>query len=499
MLRPLRIACAGLLLGVSGAAAQARLWDANLLDPSEALPTGFSRDPDTSVLLLPSGPFRAALESQAQWRGALDAESGGESSEIASGGVAQRLWVSPLPQTALALQWTGDLARNRFRDPERIDARLGEERGALGFAWVQRILDEPQGRLRFGVLVPDRDRQEFTWMLGAGKGPYDFEYAVIQREAREEVSVVNLDTAGDGETVKGEYRARSLRHRLLARAPLWGGRLSLVAAYAYARPERPPDQEFWFCDSSREVEAWLGYARAWRAWEFSGKGSFREAEAITIGRRIPPGSGGLKRFHYAYNHATDWTLGAGAARGPWHLSGDYRRLDWGSEPPPDAFDSRRETLSFNRLGLSFIANLYGGLYKVSELVDARAFLGVAEADAEWDKRFGPFAAAAGLSLYRGDFTWDARGSTLSQRFVALDTAEDFHRKLAGYVLGAAPRLRAALDFHFVSLEIEMAQTLPFIVRMEDETGAPAQPSASRAERPALRNGFLARAGLRLRF
>jgi hypothetical protein len=491
-----------LCLVPAAAMSQARFWEANLLDPSEILPTAFPRDPDTSVLPLPPPGLRAALESRAAWDGAIDAE-GKDAYEILSASALQRLWAAPLPQTALALLWTESLARNRFRDPDHIEARLGEERSALGGAFIQGLGSAEGTHVRAGVVIPDHERQEYTWALGAGRGDWTWEYSLGQKESVEDVTVSDLDADGAGETVRGLYQERVMTHRLLLKAPLAGGRISFVGAFALGRPSRPVDQEFWFCDSSRALEGYLGYARSCRGWEWRGRGEFRESEAFTIGRRIPPGSEGLKRFHFARNHAEVYGAGGDARRGSWTLGGNYRRLDWESDPPPDAFDARRETLSFNRLGLSFIANLYGGLYKVSELVDASARMDLAEARGEWDGRLGPLAWAAGLSLYRAGFSWEARGINLSQRFISLDTAEDFHRSLGGYVLGAAPRLRASLSFRRASLEIEAAQTVPITVEVEDGRAGNESEDGSEAgaapERPALRNGFRAQATLRAGF
>jgi hypothetical protein len=344
------------------------------------------------------------------------------------------------------------------------------------------------------------------WMLAGGvTGMWRLEYGFTQEEIREDARVVNLDTNGPAETVSGVYRGRVREHRAVAQGPLAGGRASLLALYGYARPRRP-EEEFWFCDSSRHMRGRIGYSRpaAWAGW--GAWGDFQEAEAHTIGRRIPPGSEGVKRFHFARNHALLWELGAEGRRGGGSRSARvaalYRSLAWDSDPPRDALDSRRETLSYNRLGLSFIANLYGGLFKMSELIEGRLRAGAAELDASGTMRVGPFRAGAGLSLWRMGLDFRVNGATVEQKFIALDTSDTFHFAYSGWIAGASPRLSAALDFGQVSLEAEAAQALPLFsdLRREGDSGE-SKPAgdASGSDFAWGRNGFTAAARLRAGF
>lgn len=253
-------------------------------------------------------------------------------------------------------------------------------------------------------------------MLAAGReGVWRLEYGLSRVEAVEAADIVNLDTAGSGEAVRGLWSSRVTAHRVVGRAPLLGGSASVVGDYSTGRPRRPRS-EFWFCDSSRVLGGRLAFSRpAPGAFGLLGAreafAGFREAEAITLGRRIPPGSEGLKRWHYARHHAVQWEAGADVGRDlppgnsggtvshmrwdwGWSADGVRRSLEWRADPPPDALDSRRETLSYNRLGLSFIANLYGGLYKVSELVTADGTAGIWEGQGAVSGRLGPLEAEA---------------------------------------------------------------------------------------------------------
>jgi hypothetical protein len=202
----------------------------------------------------------------------------------------------------------------------------------------------------------------------------------------------------------------------------------------------------------------------------------------------------MKRFHYARNHAFLWELGADAAtaRG-WRAGATWRRLDWESRPSPDALEARSETLSYNRLGLSFIGNLYGGLFKLSELMEGGLEADLWEARGSWALRRGPFGAEAGLSLFRTGFDLRAEGRTLSQRVLAVDTARSFLLSYRGYLLGVTPRLRSVLDFGVLRLEAEAAQAVPVRVSAERRGGdGGGAVEAEAAEMPAFRNAFEAR-------
>jgi hypothetical protein len=187
----------------------------------------------------------------------------------------------------------------------------------------------------------------------------------------------------------------------------------------------------------------------------------------------------------------------------WSAGGVLRRLNWRTDPPTDALDSRRETLSYNRLGLSFIANLYGGLYKVSELVTADGTAGIWEGHGALAGRLGPLEAEAGLSLFRTAFAVDAVGRTVSQRLVVLDTAEAFRASWRGHILGATPRLRVSLSLFpggpgrpSARLEAEAAQAIPLDMearRTDAEGGGGGEGAKTRL--PLFRNGFEARGRL----
>jgi hypothetical protein len=493
------------------ASAQSRLWRANLADAGDFLPTLRRNAPDTSLIRIPAEGRLLGFESDVAWNGILEREGDGRT-ELLSAGAAHALWARPLAGTALALAWRDARDRSRHVEPGELDVRLGGDRRSLGIAWVQSLLPHAEGQpfVDAGVLIPDSRRQGHAWMLAAGReGSWRLEYGFAREEAEEEAVVVNLDTAGNGEVVRGLYKSRVEEHRLLARVPAAGGEVSVVLLYGTADPRRP-DREFWFCDSSRRLQGHLAYGRslgsagqgneglgAWRAW-----GDFQEAEAYSMGRRVPPGSEGVKRYHFARNHALRWELGAeaGSAVGRdlgWRLGGAYSRWSWTSDPPDDALDSRRETLSYNRLGLSFIANLYGGLFKLSEMVSGEAVAGIAGLDGGWRGRLGPLEGGAGLSLYRTGFDFEVRGHTLSQRLIVVDTSDAFRNSWRGWLVGATPRFFAAADFGFARLEAEAAQALPLHVevRRQDGKGNRSAGDGNGARYRLLRNGFAARARL----
>lgn len=527
------MASLGVLLATQAAFSQARLWRATLLDPALAIPGLDRRAPDTALIGgtesstlrgmappagagLPAPGRRLEWRSDAGWQGILHREGEAES-EILAASTTQSLWLRMAGGTVLGLIGSGRLDRNRNLEPGELETRLGDDRRSLGGVWIQSLLprageegasgDAPF--LDMAARIADIRMQGYQWMLAGGRtGRWRVEYGFIQEEILETARILNLDTAGSGEKISGSYRARFIGHRLVAMAPVAGGTASLLAQYGFGRPRRP-QSEFWFCDSSRQLRGRLAYRRpfaagAWEAW-----GDFQEAEAYSIGRRIPAGSEGVKRFHFARNHGTLRELGAAvflpvsvAADGPtagswaWRLGALYRGLDGTSRPPEDALDSRRETLSYNRLGVSFIANLYGGLFKMSELIQGEAALGTAEVFGGGEGRWGLLRAGADLSAWRAGLMAEASGRTLEQKLLAVDTSDTFRIRYQGWVAGLTPRLTAALRLPYITVEAEAAQALPIFSDIRREGAAGSARAEVDESRYALgRNGFAARARL----
>jgi hypothetical protein len=515
-----------------------RAWEANLARPGDFLFTGAEAGAawDASGLPYPAGDWRALYSASAQWDGWLRREGGegAATEEVASGGAAQALWIRPEPMLALALTWSHDLERNRYAEPGRLNAALGGVRSEMGMAAVYRLLGDGGAAgdafLDMGLAVPAFDRHGFSWKAAVGnRARWRLEYALDRRDVDEPFSVENLDTSGGGEKMEGAYRARTLSHRVSAEMPLAGGSLALSGAYAEGTPWRP-HAEFWFSDSSRRAEAGARYARAignggdgsgrdWGVW--SSHASYRETEAISLGRRIPPGSEGAKRFHYARNHGRDFAAGVGrdpapalkafkgfqgpAGREPDGLSlgAEVRDYVWKSAPSPDALDARSETLSYNRLGLSFIANLYGGLFKESEIVSGSFRASAWEAHGAW--RFGipipsalggrnrPLSASAGVSIYHTDFRLDWEGRSLSQRLFTVDTSAAYGSARRGHLIGATPRLQADWIQGRFRAGLAVSQVLPLRFKTRgagadagEDAGGPAE-----TRYPAFRNGFTA--------
>jgi hypothetical protein len=404
----------------------------------------------------------------------------------------------------VGLTWFESLERNRYSDSDHIEARLGETRRGEGITLVQHVLPGAAGSpyLDMGVRLPDVERQAFVWMLAGGRrGAWHAEYSLAQGAVAEDFYVLNLDPAGDGEVVKGLYDLRTVTHRILIKSPLAGGRLSVLGAYAESEPRRP-EGEFWFSDSSRSVDASLSYAHPWARGRWTALAAYREGEAVTLGRRIPPGSEGLKRYHFARSHDQAWEAGAGRLPAEGETGGlrmglSYRDYAWKSAPAPDALDAREETLSYNRLGLSFIANLYGGLYKAAEIIGGDFHSGAWVAESEWRgrarTRAGDLEMTAGLSGFRTDFRFRVDGRTLTQRFLAVDTSAVYGPDLRGYLAGVTPEIRLRWSLGRLRLEAGAAQLVPVSVSMENRRTSAALHPASATEYPWFRNGFSAQA------
>ncbi len=519
--------------------ALSRIWEANLARPEEFLGQGFRLtapgDPEslggaydaagaeeTSMLPSPPGDWRALYSASLGWNGLLRRE-GAVFGEIASGRADQAAWIRPLPLLDLALTWSRALERNRYTEPNKMDAHLGGTRDARGLAIAYHLLPPSEDRngagflnlVDFALSIPDVDRQGFVWSLAAGGRRWRAEYSLEQGDIDEPFAVTNLDSGGNGERVPGVYRVRTLSHRILGTLPLGSGSLTLLGIYANGVPRHPgSDQEYWFSDSSRSAEASARYGRSF-AW---GEGFFRaaygESEVLTYGRRIPPGSEGLKRFHYARNHAETWgaSLGrdplAGAsrltaatpadARTGLYLGAGYRDYAWTSRPFPGSLEARNETLSYNRLGLSFLANLYGGLLKESEIISGSLHAGSWEVHGDWSAGARAWSGSAGLSAYRTDFRLQYDGHSLSQRLFSIDTSAGYGGSPSGHLIGVTPRLGAAWSRGRFRAEIAASQVVPLVVAIDGPDGSSASQGGSDgspASYPWFRNGFAAQAGI----
>jgi len=505
MPRLITLALGLLLLAQAPAFSLSRIWDADLARPPDLLPLGRPAPEDTSMIPYPEGDWKAVYAGSLAWTGWLRSEDAAFA-EVASGQAGQALWVRPMAQLDLGLTWFERMDRNRYVDSGQIEARLGEARRGLGFTLVQHVLPGAAGRpyLDLGVILPDAERQAYAWMLAGGRrGSWHAEYSLARGDVAEDFYVLNLDPGGDGETVQGLYRVRTLAHRILLQAPMAGGRLSLLGAYGESAPWRP-QSEFWFSDSSRSVDGDLSFAHPWALGQWRALTGYRESEATTFARRIPPGSDGLKRFHYAANHAQSWEAGGERLPGEGETGGlrlglAYRDYAWKSTPSADALDARNETLSYNRLGLSFIANLYGGLYKAAEIIGGEFHAGAWAANMEWRGRVpigvGSLEAVAGLTGYRTGFRLDVDGHTLSQKFLTVDTSAAYGPHLRGYLAGVTPELRMRWSWRRLGLEAGAAQIVPVTVSVERLGQAPPLHPHSATSYPLFHNGFSAHVAL----
>ncbi len=473
-----------------------RIWEANLFQPSDIFPMGRPLPEDQSRIPYPDGNWKVQYAGSLAWMGWLKSESR-SFSEVASRNSEQALWVRPTAHLDFAFTGFDRMERNRYLDSGKIEGRLGESRQKVGITVVEHMLPGAIGEpyIDLAVQIPDIDRQNFAWMFAGGRrGLWHAEYSLAHAEVMEEFNVLNLDPTGGGEKIQGLYNERTRAHRILIKAPLLGGKVSSLAAYSESEPRRPTG-EFWFSDSSQRVDGSLSYTHPWYWGNWKASAVYRESEAFTFGRRIPPGSDGLKRFHYARNHAQSWQIGGENIWNKYGLSTgiSYRDYGWKSTPSQDALDSRNETLSYNRLGLSFIANLYGGFFKAAELIAADFIANAWVADMEWRSvmptRLGNFESRLGLSSFRSEFKFDVNGHTLSQRFISIDTSAVYGPHIQGSIIGVTPELSLQWGKGRMRLEAGVAQIIPLVVSIERSGKSTSQTSQSATNYPIFHNGF----------
>jgi hypothetical protein len=228
---------------------------------------------------------------------------------------------------------------------------------------------------------------------------------------------------------------------------------------------------------------------------------------------VPPGSEGSKRFHYALSsHSLQELRMASASRvllpnssTSLGMAGSYYSFQ--SQPPVDAMVQHKETLSYNRLGLSFIADMYGGFSRNGELIRLNGAVGQVEVSPRHEQRISTLRVALTLPLV---FTWlDAAlaGETHTQGLFSTDVDRVYGMAKRGRVLSLTPRLTGEWQVYTwgqaeLKIGAKASQSLFLWNDVANTNGTPAhQPPGSKqqSEYPPLANGFLGELSMALDF
>lgn len=475
-----------------------RIWQANLIEAGDLFSVKSIFEQDTTNIPYPEGNWQFQYQGSLDWLGLMKKESSNPY-EVSSRFFQNTFWYRPMPQLDMAVTEFHNSEKNRFLDSAQIEGTLGESRHSIGITLMLHLIpgQNYEPFLDLGFKIPSIDRQDLVWLFGGGKrGLWHAEYSLARNLESENFFVRNLSPSGGGEEVEGFYKTEVVSHRFSIQVPLLDGRVSSWVSYGNSLPDRPKS-EFWFTDSSRKIEGNLSIMYPWFLGDWALSGSFRESEAITLGRRIPPGTDGLKRFHYAKNHAILWQLGAENIWQKYGITAGifYRDYSWNSRPSENALTIRNETLSYNRLGLSFIANLYGGFFKESELISGDFSSGSWIAQTNWQKNFsthwGFWETKIQISGFRSSFNLDVEGKTISQKFLSVDTSASYGPHTKGFFTGVTPQFQVKWGLGKFSVETGVAQIIPIQISTEGSKGNSSSPSEphTNSKNPLFQNGF----------
>ena len=218
--------------------------------------------------------------------------------------------------------------------------------------------------------------------------------------------------------------------------------------------------------------------KTWKAWW-----ELAESQSFSFGRRLPPESQSFKRFHYALSHAykSRARLQWSPKRRPgsawdFDLSGAHRFYRYRSDPHPEAFMERKETLNYNRLESSFLASAYGGFYNSSELVDlvGQAHTAELRPDFGWNGESG-WRLEAALPLAAVWLRARFRDRTITRTLFSTTVERTLFWNIHGPAVVAAPSLSLGWTRGPLSLSLRAAHALPLWMDLRsdaDMAGAP---------------------------
>jgi hypothetical protein len=270
-----------------------------------------------------------------------------------------------------------------------------------------------------------------------------FEFLHTFSDIADPFHIVDLRPAGSGENVFGTFNTHYQGASMIAEIPLGDNLWTGSADYRWSRPDMAKS-EYSFTDSSQSLRLGMAFtgppplAKIWYA--------YQEARVRTTGRRIPPGSSGSKRFHYALTSTSLHEMRIASTRRDFYsnsstsmeIAGNWNSFN--STPPDEAINQHKETLSYNRLGLSFIADVYGGFARSAELVTIQGEMRQLELTPRHEQRLPwlRLELSAPMSLTWFDFSLD--GESRTQELFATHVDRTYVYGRTGRILSVTPRL-----------------------------------------------------------
>ena len=418
-----------------------------------------------------------------------------------------QLYYSPLKGLALGVGDHASAWRQAYGNSRDWRIDWSEERRSLPvsvfYRW--RAREEDAFYLEGMAEAVDPGRDAYRGALGVGHregGPWRVEASYSQESYGEGFHVSGVGPDSIPRDWHALYLGRLWNVGVVADKTWDWGSLAIKAGYRRSQPRRD-GSAYQLSDSSQAIllgARWQGPpTRPWRAeWEYG------ESQSHSFGRRLPSGSEGYKRFHYAlghgYSHHAGWEMGSGKDSPEpwgWTLGLTHRFYRYRNVPLAEAWQDRKETLSYNRLESSFLADVYGGFHNSSEMATMQVDLQhlALRPTLTLGKDAGIFLEA-GLPLAWIYLKAGFRDSTVTRDLVASRTERAYAWESRGPMLLATPSLGFGLRRGPLSASARAAHA--FVAW--NGLRSPGDPSGRKGEAssfPFLGNGALleAQAGL----
>ncbi len=386
--------------------------------------------------------------------------------KIESSHMEQSFAVRAAPGTIVLLSRSQSRRNDSFEQVGTYSARWNASHATPGAGITTRLFSDSSERYwDVATLVPDLEKPSIQVVTRYGRTKaFHLEWDYAYREKEAEFFFDAVDENGIWNRLEGEYNGNTHVSRILLRKYIQSIPVAVKAAFGWSSPTNPRG-EYGLADSSRLLNLGLKYGGDGQLESPQVWIDFLESDVHTQGLRVHPESQGVKRFHYAYSHAYQIDGGwrsaawkwAGGAQSRVEATARYARFQ--SDPHPDGFAERKESLSYNRLGLSFIADIYGGFYQSAEFVTAYfriPTLGIAMKHAF---RRDPFTLWLDLPVFLSKIDLEWKKETMTQTIFVVNTEQSHSFRLAGETLVATPRLGLAFRHGGLLLSGRLAQTL----------------------------------------
>ncbi len=382
----------------------------------------------------------------------------------------QAIWLQPIDGMKFAMESFQRYEKFNYRDSALLNFQESENRIGYGFSWWQHLGEQNKLGFDFIIDLPDLQRFEPTLALRMQNKLWSLEYGLAFQQADDILKVQSLDSTTKKENVAGVYRASHKAQYVKGNIPLGRGSLYGMVEWNANKPEHA-DKEYLLTDSSQSLRLGIGnlYATqhgSWHSWL-----AYGETESISMGLRIPPGSEGAKRFHYArlLSSRLEGRIGRCQNFSNWSGEINLNGFDYAlkSKPAMDALDNRLETLNFNRLGLSFLSDVFGGLYRQGELMTLDLQVRRLSLSFAAQKSIKNFTLRLDAPISATLFHSNLQQQEVAKKIFLLDSGKVKTFLREGNIMATAPKLHILWTLKSFVLALSCSQALPFYVDIYD--------------------------------